>query len=294
MSKLYTIKDIEALTNIKAHTIRIWEQRYGIVKPKRTEGNSRRYSDDQLKHIINVAFLNKQGVKISHIAQLNDEQLSTRIKEFSQDENQHVNYLVNDLLEAIVSQDEDKMESIFKMGISEMGMEQLMCTVLKPVFVKVGMLWQTGTIGITHEHFFSNIVRSKLVSAIEQLPRPDKDNVFVLFLPDTELHELGLLYYQYILRAQGFPVVYLGQSLPIKDLKYYNYIRNFQNLLTVVTSFISEKELQNLVLDIHMSFKDVRLFISGMQLAEKNIEFPSGSFPFLDADELKRQIKHLR
>ncbi len=293
MPKMYTIKDLEALTNIKAHTLRIWEQRYNIVVPERTEGNTRRYTDQQLKKIMNVAFLNQHGVKISHIAKMDDRELNEKVKKFSETIAFKENVLVNELIEAIIKQDEDVIGSIFSQSMSAMGLERFMDTIIYKVFEKVGLLWQTGTIDITHEHFFSNIVRLKLIVAIEQLPKPQKENVFVLFLPNNEMHELGLLYYNYILRLQGFHVVYLGQTLPIEDLRHYNYIRRFQNLLTVVTSFISEKDLQKLVLSLRQTFQDVNVYLTGLQFKDKTIALPSNTFLFRNASELKELIKKI-
>ena len=293
MSKTYTIKDIEALTSIKAHTIRIWEQRYNIVHPDRTEGNSRRYSDEQLKKVMNIAFLNKKGMKISHISMLSPDQLQEKVrsyqKQFSSD-----NDLISALIEAVIVQDDTKLEELISGCIDEMGFEQTMNSIISPVFVQIGILWQTGTIDTTQEHFLSNFVRQKIITQIDRLPAPTKKYTFILFLPDDELHELGLLFFNYIIKSMGYPVIYLGQSVPLEDIKVYHSIRDFDILLTSKTSYILESKLQALINDISTSFSRKILLITGLQFEDKEIKFPPNVRFFKSTNELKNIIKHLQ
>lgn len=293
MSKTYTIKDIEALTDIKAHTIRIWEQRYGIVEPDRTDGNSRRYSDKQLKKIMNIAFLNKRGTKISHIAQLSHDQLSERVRILNKPENNQTD-LIDNFISAVLDQNEVELETLYRKSVDEMGIEPSINLIIKPVFKQIGLLWQTGTIDTTQEHFLSNFVRQKIISAIDALPVASKRHTFVLFLPDEELHELGLLFYNYILRSLGFNVIYLGQSVPVEDLKTYHLIRDFNILITIKTSYILEEDLQKMVDDISQTFSKKILLISGLQFENKKIDFPPNVKFFKTADELKSITKHLQ
>ena len=293
MSKTYTIKDIEALTDIKAHTVRIWERRYGIVHPDRTDGNSRRYSDDQLKKIMNIAFLNKRGTKISHIARMTSEEITEKVRNFNKPESTNID-VIDRIISAVMNQDDVLLEMLFSQSVQTLGMEETINLIIRPVMKQIGVLWQTGTIDTTQEHFLSNFVRQKIISAIEGLPAPSKKYTFILFLPDEELHELGLLFYNYILRDMGYKVIYLGQSVPLEDLKQYHHIRNFDILLTTKTSYILEEELQKIVDDISQTFSKKILLISGLQFENKQIQFPPNTKFFRSADELKQLIKHLQ
>ncbi|MFB6318016.1 MerR family transcriptional regulator [Saccharicrinis sp. FJH54] len=293
MSKTYTIKDIEALTDIKAHTIRIWEQRYGIVHPDRTDGNSRRYSDEQLKKIMNIAFLNKRGTKISHIARMSNDEMAEKVRRFNKPDSNNID-IIDQIITAVLDQDDVVLQLLFDQSVDLLGMEEAINIIIRPVMKQIGVLWQTGTIDTTQEHFLSNFVRQKIITAIDGLPAPSKRHTFILFLPDEELHELGLLFYNYILRSMGFKVIYLGQSVPLEDLKMYHHIRDFDILLTTKTSYILEEELQKLVDDISQTFNKKILLISGLQFENKQIQFPPNAKFFRSADQLKKLINHLQ
>ncbi|MFB6343920.1 MerR family transcriptional regulator [Saccharicrinis sp. FJH62] len=293
MSKTYTIKDIEALTDIKAHTIRIWEQRYKIVHPDRTEGNSRRYSDEQLKKVMNIAFLNKRGTKISRISRMSTTEIAEKVRNFNKPDSSDID-TIDQIIGAVLDQDDMLLEVLFNRSVSAMGMEETINLIIRPVMKQIGVLWQTGTIDTTQEHFLSNFVRQKIITAIDGLPAPTKKHTFILFLPDEELHELGLLFYNYILRNMGYKVIYLGQSVPLEDLKIYHHIRDFDLLLTTKTSYILEEELQKIVDDISQTFNKKILLISGLQFENKQIKFPPNTKFFRSANELKGLIKHLQ
>lgn len=291
MNRTYTIKDIEALTSIKAHTIRIWEQRYNIVHPDRTEGNSRRYSDEQLKKIMNIAFLNKRGVKISHIAMMSNEMLYEKVKGYGA---KSKNEIIDEIIEAIIVQDETKLEELIEKQITLLGFELTINSIIRPTFSQIGLLWQTGTIDTTQEHFFSAYIRNKIIVATSKLSAPTKQHSFILFLPDGELHELGLLFFNYIIKSMGFKVIYLGQAVPVEDLKMYHSIKDFDIIVTVKTNFILEENLQELINNISEGFKQKIVLVSGLQFEDKRINLPPNVKFIADSNELKNAIKHLQ
>ncbi len=236
----YSIKDLERLSGIKAHTIRIWEKRYNLVTPKRTETNIRFYDDEDIRKILNIAFLNKHGYRISQIAQLDDNEIISKITDISEEDNDS-DSLIDNLVISMIELDERKFDKILSTAILKSGFEKTVLDTIYPFFQKIGVLWQTGAINPAQEHFISNLVRQKLIVAIDGVLEeniPDSKR-FILFLPEGELHEIGLLFYFYLLKKRGHSVIYLGQSVPFEDLATVIEIRPCDYLLTSFSSNIS-------------------------------------------------------
>ena len=190
MSK-YSIKDLEKITGVKAHTIRIWERRYGIIQPERTETNIRFYSDQDLKRLLNIAMLNASGIKISHLAKLDSIDLEAKVLELSRT-NQLEDTSIEKLILSTVNFDEDLFESILSKCLLEKGMEETISKILFPFFERIGTLWQVGSISPAQEHFISNLIRQKLFVAIDACSgqRNDKAPRILFFLKEEELHEI--------------------------------------------------------------------------------------------------------
>ncbi|MEM7162343.1 MAG: MerR family transcriptional regulator [Bacteroidota bacterium] len=215
----YSIKDLERLSGIKAHTIRIWEKRYEIVKPQRTPTNIRYYSDEDLKKILNIALLNQAGHKISNIAGLSPDELRQKIEEYAVVKDD-VKYFLDNLVFATVDMDEARFERLFDQAILDYGMEKTMLQIIYPFFKNVGLMWLTGALNPGQEHYISNIVRRKLIVAIDKREERNRsgDNV-ILFLPEGEWHELGLLFFHYVCLGMDVKSYYLGQSVPLESIK---------------------------------------------------------------------------
>ncbi|MEQ1676271.1 MAG: MerR family transcriptional regulator, partial [Chitinophagaceae bacterium] len=206
----FTIKDLENLSGIKAHTIRIWEQRYNFLKPQRTTTNIRYYTNDELKTILNIALLNKYGYKISHIDRMQPAEIKDRILSLG-DAKAIQERVVNELVQEMADLDMDKFEKILNNYIAAKGIERTVLQIIFPFLEKIGILWQTGHIHPGQEHLVTNIIRQKLIAAIEATMPPVKLNkTGILFLPEGEHHELGLLFMYYLLKAKGASVIYLG------------------------------------------------------------------------------------
>lgn len=275
MDVFYTIRDLEKLTGIKSHTIRIWEQRYSIIQPNRTETNHRRYSEDQLKKLLNIAFLNKKGYKISKLAKLTDQELGEKVFDISSsklDESSEVDSLIIAMLDS----DEEKFESIFNSAIIKKGFENTFIELIGPLFDKIGMLWQSKTITSPHEHFVSNIIRKKLISGIDAIPQVSGENkkTFILFLPNREWHEIGLLYSYYLLKKRGQKIIYLGASVPTDDLKEYVSSTKYDYMLTSINSTNSYKDLQSFIDSLAGTFPNKMILISGYQFMVNEVSFP--------------------
>ncbi|RYZ23461.1 MAG: MerR family transcriptional regulator [Chitinophagaceae bacterium] len=216
----FTIKELESLTGVKAHTIRIWEQRYGFLKPSRTPTNIRTYNNEELKTLLTVALLNKYGYKISRIDGMDSLQREREVLAL-QFEDARQEHLVNELLSCMVDMNARGFESLLNRHLAAYGIEDTILQIVFRFLEKTGILWQTGRINPAHEHVVSNIIRQKVITAIEALPLPDADTpLMLLLLPEGEFHELGLLYVNYLLRRKGVPVLYLGANMPLKDALY--------------------------------------------------------------------------
>ncbi len=270
----YSIKDLEQLSGIKAHTLRIWEQRYNLLNPKRTETNIRYYDDEDLKLILNVAFLNENGYKISRIVAMPRREIKAEVlrmteESLAQDDQLHA------LTFCIIDMDEEGFERVFNACIVKLGFEQTMLDVIYPFMSKIGVLWQTGSITPAQEHFISNLVRQKLIVAIDALTQLNTGKKFLLFLPEGELHEISLLFSCFLIKASGHRVVYLGQSTPQEDLRMVYRVHQPDYMLTVLTSALSSETTQEYVSSLSAQFPDTQLLVSGYQVIAKDLVFPS-------------------
>lgn len=232
----YTIKDLETISGIKAHTIRIWEQRYHFLQPKRTETNIRTYSGEELKTILNVSLLNKYGFKISHIDKMSTNQIEEKILSLNQLEAQRER-LVNGLIKEMVSLNMVGFEKLLDLNIAQKGIDKTITEVIFNFLERVGILWVTNHINPAQEHLATNIMRQKIILGIEKLPSLIQyTKRVVLFMPEGEHHEIGLLYVHFLLKQRGIYVDYLGANVPTVDLKYLTEVKKVDYLYCHLTS----------------------------------------------------------
>ncbi len=264
----FSIKDIENLTGIKSHTLRIWEQRYGIPHPKRTSTNIRYYDDNDLKLLLNVSMLNRQGHKISHLTRMDQaelERLALSYSESTTDTTVQVDALMN----AMFNLDELAFEKVLSTNLLKFGIEYTMTELFFPFMKRLGMLWQTGGVSPSFEHFMSNLIRQKLIVAIDSKSGIVKENAksFILFLPETEIHELGLLFANYLLKSRGHRTLYLGQNLPYTDLDSVVVQFECQYILSVLTTIPVKGSTQNFVENLANRFKNHKVILTGFQVS---------------------------
>jgi DNA-binding transcriptional MerR regulator len=213
----YPIHELERLTGIKAHTIRIWEKRYALIEPERTSTNRRYYSDTQVKKLLNVSTLLSQGYKISKIASLSEDEINTKIQTGEETESKDTicATYVNDLIKSMLSMEELAFEKIFSAASLRLGIFDTMVSVIYPFLSKIGILWTVDKTTPFQEHFASCIIRRKLMAATDGLlPASVAGKKYLLYLPSNEWHDIGLLFANYIIRAKGYETVYLGQNVP--------------------------------------------------------------------------------
>ncbi len=271
----YSIKDLEHLSGIKAHTLRIWEQRYDFIKPKRTDTNIRYYDDEDLKLILNVSLLKDHGHKISRISRMPYNQMQKEVLKLTE---QRLSYpeQIHALTLAMIDHDEERFEKIMSTIILQLGFEDTMVKVLMPFLNKIGVLWQTGTISPSQEHFISNLIRQKIIVALDGIyvQSGEYKKKFLLFLPEEELHELSLLFSAYLIKARRNKVIYIGQSTPFDDLKAVHRSVKPDYLLTVLTTRPSIDQVQDYVNNISMTFPDNTILVTGKHVISQDIEAP--------------------
>ena len=247
----FSIQDLEVLSGIKAHTIRIWEKRYNLLNPKRLNRNVRIYGLSDLQKILNISVLSQEKHRISEIAKLTDRQLEDSVKAISHS-NVSSNYYINSLIVSMFSLDEELFQRIYTEQIEKTSFEEIFTRTYLPVLQHIGVLWQTRSITPSHEHFITNLIYQKIVfhSAVLNQTKSKKNDVYVLFLPEGEIHEIGLLFLNYYLKSKGNKVVYLGRDVPFEDLYHIN--TQLTNI-TWVTSFIIDKPVDKKIDFLHQS-----------------------------------------
>ncbi|TAG12537.1 MAG: MerR family transcriptional regulator [Sphingobacteriia bacterium] len=245
----FTIKDLENLSGIKAHTIRIWEQRYSFLNPQRTDTNIRYYSNTELKAILNIALLNKYGFKISYIDKMSEEEIKEKILSLTQLLAQQER-LVNEMIHCMVDMQIEGFESLLDTYIMSKGIEKAITNIIFPFLERIGILWVTNHINPAQEHLVTNIVRQKIIVGIENCnPHVVLRKTVLLFLPEGEHHELGILFMYYLLKSRGIKVLYLGTNVPMKDVEYVANLKKptllYSHLTSVANNFNFEKFLVN-------------------------------------------------
>jgi DNA-binding transcriptional MerR regulator len=284
----YKIKDIEVLTGIKAHTIRIWEQRYGILVPERTGTKIRTYSDADLRILLNVSLLNNNGLKISKIAKMSIDEIHKECSEISIEKS--LDLAIDRFITSLIEMDEQLFRTVLAALVKEKGILRVFSEDIVPFLDRIGIMWITGSINAAQEHFISNLIRQKIISETELLPTPtDKTKAVLLYLPEHELHELGLLVYNYSLRNQGVFTYYLGQSVPLDSL-----LECIETLKPthIVTSWLGnvEKKFLKDYFESLVKINSVQFFAGGYQIANNSNLIPKEISQFKDVDHLMRLI----
>lgn len=267
----YSIRDLEKISGIKAHTLRMWEQRYEILNPKRTDTNIRYYEEADLRLLLSISMLNCSGYKISRIAKMSCEEIHETCQQLQNSCKEYA-HQVNSLTLAMIEMDEIRFEKVISGSTLRYGFEATMMQIVYPFFNRVGVLWQTGTIRPAQEHFVSNLLRQKLIVAIDGqvVPRDPSLPLYLLFLPEHEMHENGLLFVHYLLRSRGNRVIFLGASVPECDLE--SIVADYQPdyLVTHLTMIPPKESAEAYLTRIGNRFGKRTLISGGAALEEAN------------------------
>ncbi|MBF8151320.1 MerR family transcriptional regulator [Winogradskyella sp. F6397] len=280
----FSIKDLENLTGIKAHTIRIWEKRYNLLEPKRTETNIRYYDLASFQKLLNVSYLNNNGYKISKIATIASDKIPALVKEIAAESNTD-NHAINAFKLSMLNFDQSLFYKTYKSLLSEKTFEEIFYNIFIPLLTEIGLLWQTDTITPAHEHFISQLIRQKILINTEKLQENqnyNSDKTFVLYLPDNEIHDIGLTYINHEVIRHGYRSIYLGQSIPIESLID---LKNYYNNIVFISYFTIKPEKENLsdyfqkFSDLILTSPDTEFWVLGSMLS------------YIDKDKLPKQVK---
>lgn len=293
IKKQFSIKDLEVLSGIKAHTLRMWEKRYSVLTPERTETNIRSYGLDDLQKLLNISFLNENGYKISRISKLKDDEIANLVKNISSTNNSNDRAIKSFKL-SMYNFDQNLFFKTYNSLLKTKNFREIFQQVFIPLLESIGMLWQTNSIHPVHEHFISNLIKQKLLLNIEKLQKekPAKtDKNFVLFLPENEIHDLAILYANYEILSHGYPTIYLGQSLPMEDLTFLDKV--YDNLRFISYFTIQPQDPNKYLEDFHHQIIkkiDCELWVLGKR-CNSMVKLPSEKIKVMDSiEELIRKL----
>lgn len=245
----------------------MWEQRYGLLVPQRTKTNIRYYQDSDLKLLLNIVVLNQNGYKISKIASMNNEEIAEKTRELSLQSENHSNYLEG-LTLAMMEFNETKFEKLLNKYSHENGFMQTILELIYPFLDRLRVLWLTGSVNSIQEHFITQLIKRKIIAAIDGMPDPitSASPTFILYLPKGDKQELSLLFLHYILRSRNFPVLYLGPDISLEDLKTIPKGKKDCCVFTILSEQFNAEPIQNYVLKLETVFPQSKIFLSGYQV----------------------------
>ena len=290
---IYSIRDLEMLSGIKAHTIRMWEKRYGFLQPHRTDTNIRYYLDEDVKLLLNAALLNRNGYKISKIASMSQEEINQAILRISEDK--FDTQLQSDALTlSMLELDESKFEVTIEQRIKEIGFKETMIQVVFPFLNRLSVLWMTGSVLPVQENYIAGLIRQKLYVAIDGLPIPKKSaKTFMLYLPEQEEQELSILFIQYLLRQQGFKVLNLGRNISLEDINKAFKIQPSDYVFTIINDGLFKQPIKEYVDQLSLHCRSAKILLTGIQISRHQIKSRKNWVTFEGLEEIMDYFKDL-
>lgn len=287
----YSIKDLEVLSGIKAHTIRIWEKRYNLLEPNRTDTNIRFYSNDDLRRILNVSLLVRNGHKISKVAVMSNDVVKEKILEITDLKTSEEDY-IDRLMLFMLNFDNISFYNLTQEIIEKIGLEDATLKVFFVLFARIGTYWQVGSVFPAQEHYVTSIIRQKVIAEIDKLGMSARNaKTMLFFLPELEMHEMSLLYYSYLARKIGLNVVYLGQFVPFDDLQKIQSHLHIDYVFTAFINSFPKEELEEYLTQLKSTFSEQKIFITGWQLQQNNPALPRNIKIVQDYRDFKRYLR---
>lgn len=287
----YKIRDLEILTGIKAHTIRMWEKRYGLLTPQRTTTQIRTYSNEDLLLLLNISLLYKKGIKISRIADMSSEQIyqASRSLQHSED----TNTAIEQFIVSVLQLDEQLFQKTFQELTFQSDLSVIFSEHIIPFLNRIGVMWLVGTINPAQEHFISNLIRQKIIAAIDQLSVPDSNRAkIILYLPEHEWHEISLLVYHYHLRSKGMNSIYLGQALPYDALIKAATILGPECLVSSWLTGIEPQKILDHFNQLEADLGSVTLIAGGYQIDQLESSLPKKMKRIRTLSDLEQFTSH--
>lgn len=291
----FSISQLQQFSGIKAHTIRIWEQRYEALKPSRSDGNTRYYDSDQLRRLLNIVSLSSAGHKISKLCKMPDTELFGLLEEklglkvTTEDKG---SFFISQLVGATTDFDEQHFDNVYSNCVEHLGIRDTYVKVLYPMMSRMGVMWVTDNMSPAHEHFCSNLIKQKMYAAIDALPKPKaEEKTWILFLPEYEFHEMGILFSNFLLRKAGKKVIYLGSNLPVDTLESAVNQSKAENLLFFLVSRKSKEATSQYLNDMKSRFSDKNIYASGSALLKSELSNIQGVNWVYSVDDFENLLK---
>jgi hypothetical protein len=288
----FSISQLAQFSGVKAHTIRMWEQRYNALKPNRTEGNTRYYDNEQLRRLLNIVSLAHLDYKVSELCMMPDKKLFKLIEKLNADDfKNRYGYFIGNLISAGINYDEAGFEKIFSHCILRFGMKETYLEIIYPLVVRMGLMWSADAIPPAYEHFISNLLRQKLLTAIDSLPAAKLgSDSWLLFLPENEFHEIGLLFASYLLRLSGKKVIYLGCNLPFQSLKMVFKSTSPNNLLLFFVHHNLPDDTQEYLNNLSSQFRGKNIFVASNQKLTDQLKNKNNIRFLHSVEDLEQQL----
>ncbi|MGF1924266.1 MAG: MerR family transcriptional regulator [Bacteroidia bacterium] len=291
---LYSISDLEQLSGIQSHTIRMWEQRYNALVPHRSAGNTRYYDDKQLLRLLNIVSISKQGLKISKICSLSDDAIRQLIDNdirttISSD--QQYEFYITKLLKHGIAYDEANFSSLVDECFAKYNVAVSYQYIIYPMLTRLGLMWRKDSVCAGQEHFLTNIIRRKLDVEIDRLPLPKNGRTWLLFLPEEEEHELGLLYANYAIRKLGQRVIYLGTKVPLQSLRQASEVNQIDHMLMFIIQYNLLSPVQRYVDELSANYPGVSIHLAGNQNLFANLNLPNNVSLVKSIDQFEMEIQ---
>ncbi|MBT8190948.1 MAG: MerR family transcriptional regulator [Bacteroidia bacterium] len=285
---------MESLSGVKAHTLRIWEKRYNIIKPKRTSTNIRYYTDDDLRNLLNVCYLYKNGHKISKIAKMSSEEIKSQVEQYS-DISLNFNDEHDALMMFIYQFDSYNFNKVLDNHICQNGLMETMSQVIYPLLDKLSLAWLAGSFQAAHESFVTQIIKSKIQNSIEQLDEECHFKpTFLIYLPKAEKQELSLLYLHYLLKKNSCRVINLGVEVDLDDVILAMKSCSPDFVFTIINQAMYNISFQEYVNQLCSVNKKTRLIVTGYQVVSQNIAWPEQSLILKNLSDTINFIEELQ
>jgi DNA-binding transcriptional MerR regulator len=292
----YSISDLERLTGVQTHTIRIWERRYNALVPMRSAGNTRFYDDNQLRRLLNIVSLSKSGLKISHVCGLTEEAMNLLLeKEVTQSVSpiEKFEYYISQLLSFGLSYDEFQFDELINKAITEFGLKDTYINIMYPILVRLGLMWRSDNICPAQEHFMSNIIRHKISAASEQVVlKQETGATWVLFLPEEDDHDIGLLFANFLLKSAGHKVI-LGSKVPVDSVRDVIDRVEVQHLLVFMIRTETATSVASYLEELSAAFKAQEIHVAGSSRILAEVEMKGNVKWMRSIDDLEEIIKEL-
>lgn len=290
----FSISQLAQFSGIKPHTIRIWEQRYNALKPNRSEGNTRYYDGSQLRRLLNIVSLSGTGTKISRLCALSDEELFKQREEYEASAalSNDFDYFINQLISGGMSYDETNFEKTFSHCLLRFGLQKTYVEIIFPMLDRIGLMWSTNNIPPSQEHYISNLLRQKMFTAIDSMPPViEGEEKWLLFLPEDEFHELGLLFSNYFLRSKSKNVVYLGANVPLSSVFHTIEDVKIDNLLLFMVHRNEPGNISAYLEELRKIAGERKIFIAGNGVTLEEISKEKSIVKLSSVEDLEREVK---